>query len=222
MDDASEEPEELGKRLQGLVAYLLEKGPVIENGDTIGEDDRAAIRAVHRPSVFGFDGEVMRLEYVPTTGGVATAAAVPAGRPDLFSQASPGKKARIVLAFLLVVGGVIPLSQAFSGSGSGGGMLLWVGAAMLGVGFVWLATELAVAFLDDPFRGSGSFRVKDEPGAIGPGPEELLGRWTARAMGDGGVFLPGVGSRPGLVVELVFERDTYRQTLGGEVMESGG
>ncbi|MDB5347582.1 MAG: hypothetical protein JWP89_5959 [Schlesneria sp.] len=62
-----EAPGELRERLMGLAGYLLDKGPVIKNGDTIGEDANERIRVVYSKSAFGHDGQVMRLEYGPTS-----------------------------------------------------------------------------------------------------------------------------------------------------------
>jgi hypothetical protein len=58
-----ESPEELHQRLMALAGYVLENGPVIKDGDTVGEDENERIRVVHSPSAFGHKGKVMRLEY---------------------------------------------------------------------------------------------------------------------------------------------------------------
>jgi hypothetical protein len=58
-----EPPGELKDRLLGLAGYLLENGPVIRDGDTVGEDANEKIRVVYAPSSFGHEGRVMRLEY---------------------------------------------------------------------------------------------------------------------------------------------------------------
>jgi hypothetical protein len=60
---AQEPPGELKERLMGLAGYLLENGPVIRDGDTIGEDANERIRVVYSSSAFGHEGQVMRLEY---------------------------------------------------------------------------------------------------------------------------------------------------------------
>ena len=58
-----EPPGELRKRFEALIGYLLEKGPVINDGDTIGEDANERIRVVYSTSAFGHEGQVMRLHY---------------------------------------------------------------------------------------------------------------------------------------------------------------
>jgi hypothetical protein len=60
---APEPPGELRKRFEALAGYVLEHGPVIEDGDTIGEDANERIRVVFSDSAFGHEGKVMRLEY---------------------------------------------------------------------------------------------------------------------------------------------------------------
>jgi hypothetical protein len=62
-DDSPEPPGELRERLFGLANYVLDNGPVIRDGDTIGEDANERIRVVHADSAFGHKGKVMRLEY---------------------------------------------------------------------------------------------------------------------------------------------------------------
>lgn len=59
-------PESVGdlrERLFGLASYLLENGPVIKDGDTIGADANEKIRVVYAKSAFGAPEKVMRLEY---------------------------------------------------------------------------------------------------------------------------------------------------------------
>jgi hypothetical protein len=63
-ESASEPPGELRERFMGLANYLLENGPVIKDGDTIGEDANERIRVVYAKSAFGHEGRVMRLEYI--------------------------------------------------------------------------------------------------------------------------------------------------------------
>jgi hypothetical protein len=58
-----EPPGELRQRFSALARYLLENGPVIKDGDTIGEDEHERIRVVYSDSAFGHDGKVMRLQY---------------------------------------------------------------------------------------------------------------------------------------------------------------
>jgi hypothetical protein len=58
-----EPPHELRQRFEGLIRYVLENGPVIKDGDTIGEDANERIRVVYSKSAFGHKDQVMRLEY---------------------------------------------------------------------------------------------------------------------------------------------------------------
>lgn len=63
--NSPEPASELRDRFEGLIHYLLENGPVIKNGDTIGEDQNERIKAVYSRSAFGHEGQVMRLDYEP-------------------------------------------------------------------------------------------------------------------------------------------------------------
>lgn len=58
-----EPPVELRDRLLGLVGYVLENGPVIKDGDTIGESASERIKVSYGPSSFGAKDVIMRLEY---------------------------------------------------------------------------------------------------------------------------------------------------------------
>ncbi|KKM60397.1 hypothetical protein LCGC14_1542240 [marine sediment metagenome] len=58
-----EPPGELRERLLSLAGYVVENGPAIKDGDTIGEDANERIRIVYAKSAFGHRGQVMRLEY---------------------------------------------------------------------------------------------------------------------------------------------------------------
>lgn len=61
--DCPEPPGELRERMLALAGYVLENGPVIRNGDTVGEDANEKIRVVYSKSMFGHEGQVMRLKY---------------------------------------------------------------------------------------------------------------------------------------------------------------
>ncbi|AZZ92699.1 DUF4261 domain-containing protein [Hahella sp. KA22] len=61
--DAPESMADLKDRLTGLVDYLLQNGPVIKNGDTVGEDENERIKVVYKKSKLGHKGKVMRLNY---------------------------------------------------------------------------------------------------------------------------------------------------------------
>jgi len=63
--NSPEPASELRERFEGLIHYLLENGPVIKNGDTIGEDQNERIKVVYSRSAFGHEGKVMRLDYGP-------------------------------------------------------------------------------------------------------------------------------------------------------------
>lgn len=60
---SEEPPGELRERMFGLANYLIESGPVIQDGDTIGEDADERIKVVYSDSSFGQSGRVMRLVY---------------------------------------------------------------------------------------------------------------------------------------------------------------
>ena len=60
---ALEPPVELRKRLESLSMYVLDNGPVLKNGHTVGESADEKIRIVYGASPFGHEGEVMQLEY---------------------------------------------------------------------------------------------------------------------------------------------------------------
>jgi len=61
--NAAEPPGELRERFMGLASYVVENGPVINDGDTVGEDANERIRVVYSDSAFGHEGKVMRLVY---------------------------------------------------------------------------------------------------------------------------------------------------------------
>lgn len=65
---ATESPAELQKRFEAIAQYLLENGPVIEDGDTIGDCANEKIRIVYSTSAFGVKGTVMRLVYESNSG----------------------------------------------------------------------------------------------------------------------------------------------------------
>ncbi len=61
--DTPETVPELRDRLTGLADYLLMNGPVIRNGDTVGEDENEFIKVIYGKSEFGYENEVMILKY---------------------------------------------------------------------------------------------------------------------------------------------------------------
>jgi len=58
---------ELRERFFGLACYVLTNGPVIRDGDTVGENANEKIRVSYSPSAFGHKGQVMRLDYSQAT-----------------------------------------------------------------------------------------------------------------------------------------------------------
>lgn len=67
--ESPEPPGELRDRFMGLAGYVLENGPVINDGDTIGQDANERIRVVYSDSEFGHEGQVMRLVYEQESAG---------------------------------------------------------------------------------------------------------------------------------------------------------
>lgn len=65
-EQSPEAPDDLRERFTGLASYLLENGPVINDGDTIGQDENERIRVVYSPSKFGHKDQVMRMVYGET------------------------------------------------------------------------------------------------------------------------------------------------------------
>lgn len=66
--NSPEQPGELRERFFGLAYYVLENGPVIKDGDTIGEDENERIKVIYSESSFGHDKPVMRLDYEAAAG----------------------------------------------------------------------------------------------------------------------------------------------------------
>lgn len=60
---ASETPADLRDRFESIAGYLLENGPVIQDGDTLGESAQERIRVQYADSAFGLEQQVMRLMY---------------------------------------------------------------------------------------------------------------------------------------------------------------
>lgn len=56
-------PQRLHSRLMGVARYLVEHGPIIQEGDAIGESAEEHIRVAFGESQFGNRGAVMRLVY---------------------------------------------------------------------------------------------------------------------------------------------------------------
>ena len=62
--ECPETPLDLRARFQALANYVLENGPVIKDGDTIGEDANERIRVVLAKSQFGNKKKVLQLQYL--------------------------------------------------------------------------------------------------------------------------------------------------------------
>ena len=65
-DNATDDVGTLRERLFNLAIYVLENGPVIKDGNTVGADENEKIQVVYGKSRFGLEGTVMRLDYQPT------------------------------------------------------------------------------------------------------------------------------------------------------------
>lgn len=52
---------ELRERFFGLASYVIENGPVINDGDTVGQDRNERVRVIYSESAFGHENPVMRL-----------------------------------------------------------------------------------------------------------------------------------------------------------------
>lgn len=62
-ESASDTPGDLRERLSALAQYVLENGPVIKDGNTVGGDEYEKIRVELVSSAFGNPKKVLRLEY---------------------------------------------------------------------------------------------------------------------------------------------------------------
>lgn len=63
--NASDEVGDLRERFLALAGYLIENGPVIQDGNTVGADENEKIQVIYSDSQFGHDEQVMRLDYQP-------------------------------------------------------------------------------------------------------------------------------------------------------------
>jgi Domain of unknown function (DUF4261) len=61
--DVTTPPQELYGLVQGMAAYLITKGPIIRDGDTVGASAKERIRVRHRPSYWRKGQRVYRLEF---------------------------------------------------------------------------------------------------------------------------------------------------------------
>ncbi|MFZ6818979.1 DUF4261 domain-containing protein [Undibacterium sp. Ji22W] len=62
-DNCPETPGELRERFLTLCSYVIENGPVIRDGNTVGANAEEKIHVVYSKSKFGCKGKVMRLVY---------------------------------------------------------------------------------------------------------------------------------------------------------------
>lgn len=60
---APEAPGDLHERFMAIAGYLISEGPVIADGDTLGESEDEKIQVIYSPSEFGIEGDVMRFVY---------------------------------------------------------------------------------------------------------------------------------------------------------------
>lgn len=107
--DAHEPPNELMARLTSLAEYLIENGPVIKNGDTVGEDAQEKIRVAYKESAFRPMQQVMRLVYDGPAVGQdfsQTQRRSPSPVPILIGCAGV-----ILFVFVLLVGAAIFLNR---------------------------------------------------------------------------------------------------------------
>jgi hypothetical protein len=56
-------PDQLYERLFALASYVVKNGPMLRDGNTVGANADERIRVVYAPSIFGHDGQVIRLEH---------------------------------------------------------------------------------------------------------------------------------------------------------------
>ena len=63
VEASPESVNDLGRRLESIAVYLLANGPVVHDGDRLGEPGGAVVRVAYGASVFGNDYPVMRLDY---------------------------------------------------------------------------------------------------------------------------------------------------------------
>lgn len=68
VEESPEKPSELRERLVELATYVVEKGPVIKDGDSVGRNSNERIRVIFDESTIGRAGPVMRLKYEPQRG----------------------------------------------------------------------------------------------------------------------------------------------------------
>lgn len=62
--DVTETVSELRERLTNVADYLMTHGLIIEDGDTLGDDENALITVRYENSKFGHEGDVLNLNYL--------------------------------------------------------------------------------------------------------------------------------------------------------------
>jgi hypothetical protein len=63
--NASDEVGDLRERFLAVAGYLIQNGPVIKDGNTVGGDEHEKIQVIYSDSQFGHEEQVMRLDYQP-------------------------------------------------------------------------------------------------------------------------------------------------------------
>jgi hypothetical protein len=63
--NATDDVGTLRERLFNLANYVLENGPVIKDGNTVGADENEKIQVIYSKSMYRQEGTVMRLDYQP-------------------------------------------------------------------------------------------------------------------------------------------------------------
>ncbi len=61
VDSCARDPVELTGFMHNIASYLIENGPVIKDGDTIGGDENERIRVTHSPSIHDEEKKVYRV-----------------------------------------------------------------------------------------------------------------------------------------------------------------
>lgn len=248
-EDAAESMLDLAQRLDGLASYVLEHGTVIQDGDTVGEDERAVLRVKFGPSPFGHDDEVMQLRYeeAPSGDGASTAPKAAAGASE--QAGLPVAMIRKGLAIALMLVGIILMSGTASGAETGDfsiSNVLWRAAILL-AGLIWLLVELKLAPLSRPDdvleddqtgtldRGRQSREdlsieqptpsdrcVEKVPGSRGLKAADLIGEWTASAAGENGAFMPrSLLASADYAMKFGFTPTRYHQWFCGTTIEEG-
>ncbi|PHQ31858.1 DUF4261 domain-containing protein [Rhodopirellula bahusiensis] len=100
--DSPESPIETYGRINGACQYLIENGPVLRHGDTLGETENERIDVLHTDSALPREGPVIRLRYSGDEDGSL-------GVPDESSSGLSGivVLVGILLATILAIFGIV-------------------------------------------------------------------------------------------------------------------